>query len=216
MSIPEFEIDPITNSQRFDDYFLSLIKPWSNEDIERFYIYSPNKPPLTSVAALSGLSLSSIKRLYKDNDFSTKRKEYWIEQKLDVNYKTIEKLGDIISEQNKDLLLDHFNAYKMVRETSFLRLKIYYDDVKLVEQKVNEGKATPEQLTKVLKSESARDLHFLAQALDISVKGERLATGIDFWQSEDAAYKALQDKYLIVDKRDVEKEIPVLDAAIED
>ncbi|MGL4620017.1 MAG: hypothetical protein ACRCZS_13300 [Chroococcidiopsis sp.] len=170
-------------------------KPWVLEQCRDRYV----RGLTISIAALSvesGVVKRTLERWSKREDWVEQRRQYQALMSASTDQKSIEKTSEKLSDEISLLATEHFKAHKSVRRLAEIYLNF---TTTRIEQKLENVKSNPEYLEAELKSISPVVLNFWSLILDRSVKGERVAIGMDYEDVNKAIATLTSLGYVITD-----------------
>jgi len=156
-------------------------KPWTRDQARQRYLHGA-KIGLRTLAEDSGVAKGTLERWAKSESWVEQRGRIQDETQTKTDEKIIEKTSDKISDQLSDLAVEHFNAHKSVRKLA----QIYLDHMTQQCQRHEH----PEAMEEFVKQLNPLTINFWSLVLDRSIKGERVATGMQY-EDVTAAYKYL-------------------------
>jgi hypothetical protein len=117
-----------------------------------------------------------------EGTWQDQRQRYADELRTETDKKTIEKTSDQLSDQLSELATEHFKAHKSVRNLAQIYLNYMTQQCQRHEH--------PEAMEEFVKQLNPLTINFWSLVLDRSIKGERVATGMQY-EDVTAAYKYL-------------------------
>jgi hypothetical protein len=182
-------------------------KKWSKEQAERRYVQG-DRVTLEALAALSGVSVSTLKRWSAAGGWEQQRTIYQDNLQGDIRAKTADKLSDELSSLLSHLSHEHLEAYQTVRRIVTAKakrlLEVLAKDLTLAQlhQEISADPNIPEELReKAMRQFDTGEIGHMARTLDICVRGERLVAGLDY-ENVNAAIAACE-------KAGLEVKVPV-------
>ena len=158
-------------------------------EAEKIYVQSPEIPSLRELGQRLNRHKSVIGYWKKKFAWDSKRQAYWEEiEKLSYT-KAVEKVSDILSEESANLAIEHLRHYQKFRQFGETLLNTLI-------KKISEADDPIAALQQV----NIRDINYLSQLCDRSVKGEGAAVGSHLQIDPNTAARTLESLgYVIID-----------------
>lgn len=159
---------------------------WTQQDCEKRYVEG-EEITLKELADLSKVPLSTLKKWSAKGHWQTVRSNFQKQLTQQTREKTIEKTSDRLSDELSELTLEHIEAYRICRLIACIRGKHVLKKLEAAFPDSDEESDDPvaAEFAEVRKTEALQTidvsvLNFLSLVIDRSVRGERLAAGLDY------------------------------------
>ncbi|MBD2019300.1 hypothetical protein H6F43_03770 [Leptolyngbya sp. FACHB-36] len=159
---------------------------WTQQDCEKRYVEG-EEITLKELVDLSKVPLSTLKKWCAKGNWKTARSNFQRQLTQQTREKTIEKTSDRLSDELSELTLEHIEAYRICRLIASIKGKHALKKLEAAFPASDEESDDPiaAEFAETRKSEALKAidvsvLNFLSLVIDRSVRGERLAAGLDY------------------------------------
>ncbi len=142
----------------------------------------------------SGQSKRTLEVWSRQDSWVDRRSQFQDRLRVKTEEKTIEKTSELLSDEFSGLAVEHFKAHN-----KFRRLVELVNDCRI--QQI-ESATDPEELRAVVEKLNPIALNFWSLILDRHIKGERVATSMEYQDLDKAIAEVIKAGYKVVDPSD--------------
>jgi hypothetical protein len=155
------------------DFWEKFKRPWSQQQCRDRYVRGP-KINYRQLGEQAGRPIGTLGRWSSADSggsWEQQREQYQASLRTAADEKAIEKTSERLGEQVSNLAVEHFTLHKKIRQLASI-----YLDYTLSKLSTSHPEILEDEIPKL----NAANINFWSLAVDRSVKGERIATGMEY------------------------------------